>query len=91
MTDCLHCKISMVIIEHFRSEQGLPADAYPHFGNEEVPNILSNIAQVVADVITPCDGTEQLMRRVGLFAAKVVRLAREDMESGGRKQGVSLQ
>jgi hypothetical protein len=76
MTDCLHCKISMLVIEHFRMAQGLAANVYPHLGNDEVPNMLTHLAQVVADVITPCeDGKPQLLRRVGLFASKVVQLA----------------
>jgi hypothetical protein len=92
MSDCLHCKISLLIIEHFRTQQGLSADAYPHLGNEEVPEILANVAQVVADTITPCEeGAEQMLRRVGIFAAKVIRLANEDLQRGGRAEGVRLQ
>ena len=79
--NCLHCKLSIVIIDHYRTEQKLTKDQYPDLGNEEVPVILSNIAQVVANIMTPCEqGEPQLLRRVGLFSAKVIKYALEDLK-----------
>ena len=79
--NCLHCKISLAIIEHFRAEQGLPADQYPDLGSPEVFNILNHLAQVVADTITPCEnGEAQLLRRVGLVSARIIKFAMEDLK-----------
>lgn len=88
MTDpnCLHCKISETIIAHFRAEQGLAADQYPHLGDEEVVAILNNVAQVVADTITPCEkGEPQLLRRVGLVASRIIKFGLETMKLDGTK------
>lgn len=95
MTDvnCLHCKISKAIIDHFRLAQSLPADQYPDLGSDEVVKILVNLAQVVSDTITPCEsGEEQLFRRVGLFSARVIKFALEDLKQDDRiAQGARLQ
>jgi hypothetical protein len=91
--NCLHCKISMAIIEHFRAEQALAADQYPELGSEEVVKILNHLAQVVADTITPCEnGEAQLLRRVGLISARIIKFALEDLKrEAGAPQGVRLQ
>lgn len=74
--NCLHCKISQVIIEHFRAEQGLSGDAYPHFGEDELPILLIAIANVAADVLAPADLDPALLAmRVGLFANKIIQFA----------------
>jgi len=97
MTDCncLHCKISAVIIDHFRAEQSLPADQYPSLGSEEVVTILNHTAQVVADTIMPCEqGHAQMLRRVGLFSSRVVQFALAYMgqpADGTRPEGIRLQ
>ena len=79
--NCLHCKISLLIIDHFRNEQGLRSDEYPDLGTEEVVKTLNQLAQVVADVITPCEqGEPQLLRRAALFSGRVVKFAMQDLQ-----------
>jgi hypothetical protein len=91
--NCLHCKISAVIIDHYRSMQSLSADQYPDLGSDEVRHMLIHLAQVVADVITPCEkGETQLLRRIGMFSASVVKYAQPHLNADASPApGVRLQ
>jgi hypothetical protein len=91
---CLHCTISLAILDHLRCEQGLRPDQYPEIRGPEVRAILANIAQVVVDTVTPCEnGEDQLHRRIAVFTGMVTRFGLADLRRATpqRPHGVSLQ
>jgi hypothetical protein len=51
------------------------------------------VAQVVADTMTPCEkGEAQLLKRVGLFSARIIKLALDDMKrANAPAEGARLQ